>query len=208
EEAAARSRSSAARTRCCTTPRRRRPRRSPPCWRTRPRNGACASISRHAPSGSLRSASSARCARSWRPSSPDMNGARLGWTAVLLVAAAVIAVGWIRLRPLGLHGLDDRAAAEVRDRLAGGGDPGQAAVEAWITQHPERFARKVAATRDRLAGPYTYRAEDGRDHVYLGDLDSYLWLRRARQYLRAGTTCDTVAQGDCRDLHTLAPVGG
>jgi asparagine N-glycosylation enzyme membrane subunit Stt3 len=137
-----------------------------------------------------------------------MHGTRLRWTAVLLAAAAVIAVTWTRLRPLGLHGLDDRAAAEVRDRLAGARHLDDAAVEAWIAEHPERFARKVAATRDRIAGAYTYRAEDGRDHVYLGDLDSYLWLRRARQYLRAGTTCDTVVQGDCRDLHTLAPIGG
>ena len=95
----------------------------------------------------------------------------------------------------------------MRDRLAGARHLDDAAVEAWIAQHPARFARKVAATRDRLADAYTYRAEDGRDHVYLGDLDSYLWLRRARQYLRAGTTCDAVADGDCRDLHTLAPVG-
>ena len=96
----------------------------------------------------------------------------------------------------------------MRDRLAGARRLDDAAVEAWIAQHPARFARKVAATRDRLADAYTYRAEDGRDHVYLGDYDSYLWLRRARQYLRVGTTCDTAVQGDCRDLHTLAPVGG
>jgi asparagine N-glycosylation enzyme membrane subunit Stt3 len=137
-----------------------------------------------------------------------MGNARLRWTAVLLAAAAVAAVTWIRLRPLGLHGLDAQAAAEVRDRLAGARHLDDATVEAWIAEHPGRFARKVAATRDRLAGAYVYRSEDGRDRVYLGDLDSYLWLRRARQYLRAGTTCDTVVQGDCRDLHTLAPVGG
>ena len=136
-----------------------------------------------------------------------MSNARLPWTSVLLAAAAVAAVTWVRLRPLGLHGLDAQAAAEVRDRLGGARHLDDAGVEAWIAEHPGRFARKVAATRDRLAGAYTYRAEDGRDHVYLGDLDSYLWLRRARQYLRAGTTCDAVAQGDCRDLHTLAPVG-
>jgi asparagine N-glycosylation enzyme membrane subunit Stt3 len=136
-----------------------------------------------------------------------MGGTRLRWPAALLAVAALVAVTWIRLRPLGLHGLDAQAAAEVRDRLAGARHLDDAAVDAWIAEHPARFARKVAATRDRLASAYTYRAEDGRDHVYLGDLDSYLWLRRARQYLRTGTTCDTVAQGDCRDLHTLAPVG-
>src|SRR5262249_46398106 len=205
--AAGRSRSSATSRRCCTTPRTRRPRRSPRCWRTRPRNGGCASISTSVRSGSPRRASSARCATSWRPSNPDMGGTRLRWPAALLAVAALVAVTWIRLRPLGLHGLDAQAAAEVRDRLAGAGHLDDAAVDAWIAEHPARFARKVAATRDRLASAYTYRAEDGRDHVYLGDLDSYLWLRRARQYLRTGTTCDMVAQGDCRDLHTLAPVG-
>ncbi len=137
-----------------------------------------------------------------------MGGARLRWPAALLAAAAVVAVTWIRQRPLGLHGLDVHAAAEVRDRLAGARHLDDAAVDAWIAEHRARYARKVASTRDRLARPYTYRAQDGRDHVYLGDYDSYLWLRRARQYLRAGTTCDAVAHGDCRDLHTLAPVGG
>src|SRR5262249_59594540 len=52
-----------------------------------------------------------------------------------------------------------------------------------------------------------YRGEDHREHVYLGDVDSYLWLRYARNYLRSGTTCDAVVGGECRDLHTNAPVG-
>jgi oligosaccharyl transferase STT3 subunit len=52
-----------------------------------------------------------------------------------------------------------------------------------------------------------YRGEDGREHVYLGDVDSYLWLRHARSYLRTGTTCDAVVGGECRDLHAHAPVG-
>ena len=33
---------------------------------------------------------------------------------------------------------------------------------------------------------WTYVAEDGREHVYLGDLDSYLWLRHARTLLPIG----------------------
>jgi hypothetical protein len=50
-------------------------------------------------------------------------------------------------------------------------------------------------------------ADDGREHVYLGDYDSYLWLRHARNYLRTGTSCDAIVDGACRDTYTLAPVG-
>jgi len=53
----------------------------------------------------------------------------------------------------------------------------------------------------------TFRGDDGREHVYLGDYDSYLWVREARNYLRSGTTCDAVVEGRCRDTLTNAPVG-
>jgi dolichyl-diphosphooligosaccharide--protein glycosyltransferase len=52
-----------------------------------------------------------------------------------------------------------------------------------------------------------YRGGDGREHVYLGDYDSYVWLRHARNYLRTGTTCDAVVDGECRDTYDHAPVG-
>lgn len=53
----------------------------------------------------------------------------------------------------------------------------------------------------------TYRGADGREHVYLGDYDSYTWLRHARTYLRTGTTCDARVDGICRDTVTHAPLG-
>ena len=126
---------------------------------------------------------------------------------VVLVVVALCAVVWVRLRPFALPGLEAQAEAQVRGTLAAVRGLDDAGVEAWIARNPARFARKVASNRERLASQLTYRAEDGRAHVYLGDYDSYLWLRRARQYLRAGTTCDAVASGDCRDLYTLAPTG-
>ncbi len=52
-----------------------------------------------------------------------------------------------------------------------------------------------------------YDDAGGRAHVYLGDYDSYVWLRAARNYLRHGTTCDQVVDGVCRDTLTHAPVG-
>ena len=52
-----------------------------------------------------------------------------------------------------------------------------------------------------------YQGADGYEHVYLGDYDSYVWLRAARNYLRSGTTCDTLVGGECRDTYDHAPVG-
>jgi hypothetical protein len=54
---------------------------------------------------------------------------------------------------------------------------------------------------------WTHVGEDGRERVYLGDLDSYLWLRHARTLLRTGQACDAIADGECRDTYTNAPVG-
>lgn len=48
---------------------------------------------------------------------------------------------------------------------------------------------------------------DGRTHVYLGDYDSYLWLRHARTLLATGTPCDAVVDGVCWDTYAAAPVG-
>src|SRR5262249_36188841 len=76
-----------------------------------------------------------------------------------------------------------------------------AAVVLWV--------RLLPLTLDDVpdAALLRYRGDDHREHVYLGDVDSYLWLRYARNYLRSGTTCDAIVGGDCRDLHTNAPVG-
>jgi len=133
---------------------------------------------------------------------------RLTRPAAVVLTGIVVLVAAVRLLPLSLRGLDDEADEEMRARVTAAHAGDDAAPEAWIAEHPVPFARKVAATRARLAAQLTYRGEDGREHVYLGDYDSYLWLRRARQYLRSGTTCDAVAGGECLDRHVNAPVGG
>lgn len=57
------------------------------------------------------------------------------------------------------------------------------------------------------AEQFRYHGEDGREHVYLGDIDSYLWLRQARSQLRTGTRCEAVGGDECRDVLGNAPVG-
>jgi len=72
-----------------------------------------------------------------------------------------------------------------------------------IPTRPDVFAADARAH----AAEWTFAGEDGREHVYLGDLDSYLWLRHARTLLRTGDPCDAVVDGACRDQHTGAPLG-
>jgi dolichyl-diphosphooligosaccharide--protein glycosyltransferase len=77
------------------------------------------------------------------------------------------------------------------------------AVVGWIRLLP----LSPGIADERLRSELTYMGDDGREHVYLGDLDSYLWLRHARTFLRTGTPCDAVVNGECRDTYTSAPVG-
>src|SRR5207248_4058767 len=76
-----------------------------------------------------------------------------------------------------------------------------------IARDPARFERERIAAAAQLRAERQYTGANGRDYVYLGDFDSYLWLRRAHTYLETGTTCDAIADGVCRDTFTLAPVG-
>ncbi len=136
---------------------------------------------------------------------------RTAWSGALLLLAA-LAVAWIRLLPLGVPAIAGQAQrlarSEVAARLARDAQPpAPAAVEAWIASHPEAFAAAVAAQEVRLRAAFTDVDGAGRRHAYLGDYDSYAWLRGARALLRDGRECDRVADGVCRDTLTLAPLG-
>ncbi|MBY0276351.1 hypothetical protein K2Z84_13480 [Candidatus Binatia bacterium] len=76
----------------------------------------------------------------------------------------------------------------------------------WVRLLPTRPDVFAADAREHAA-EWTHVGDDGREHVYLGDLDSYLWLRHARTLLRTGDACDAVVDGACRDQHTAAPLG-
>jgi dolichyl-diphosphooligosaccharide--protein glycosyltransferase len=78
-----------------------------------------------------------------------------------------------------------------------------AAVVLWVRVLPLSLGTVPEGARDLLR----YRGADGREHVYLGDYDSYLWARHARNVLRTGTTCDAEVAGECRDTYANAPVG-
>lgn len=144
---------------------------------------------------------------------------RISWLLLLLSLGVVC---WLRLLPLSLAVLDDRAEELVRRRISqriaqasassSASAPGQEErrrqVEKWIAEHRQAFEAERAQVAQRLKAQLRYQGDDGKEYVYLGDFDSYVWLRNARNYLQNGATCDAVVAGKCLDAYTHAPVGG
>ncbi len=140
------------------------------------------------------------------------------WALMLLSMALVL---WIRLVPQSLLIADDwadqlvrrqlynRVSREVPQHVPQSQRDAQVNVllNQWIDQHKAQFEADKAAAAQHLKSQLSYTGNDGREYVYLGDLDSYLWLRHARNYLRTGTPCDAVVDGTCRDTYTNAPAG-
>ena len=140
----------------------------------------------------------------------------------LLLLGCLGLVAWIRLLPLSLPIVDQQAEDNVRRRIGQrltqerastqatpfSPDDLRQAVDEWIAQHPDQFTSEKTQLAGRMKARLRYQGDDGKEYVYLGDLDSYVWLRNARNYLRHGTTCDTITDGACLDAYTHAPVGG
>lgn len=128
----------------------------------------------------------------------------------LLIAVALL-VAWVRTLPGTLAALDEDAEGIVRRDILSVVGPGgsmAAKVDAWITVHPADYQARKAAALSTLRDPLMYEDSHGVSRVYPGDFDSWVWLRNARNYLRHGTTCDEVRDGQCRDSLMLAPLGG
>ncbi len=64
----------------------------------------------------------------------------------------------------------------------------------------EQIRQNADAMKSRLqyqSGSKTY--------VYLGDIDSYYWIKMSRNILEKGTQCDVIQDGVCYDSYTIAP---
>ncbi len=141
--------------------------------------------------------------------------------SAVLALACVTTVVWLRLIPWSLpvagmlaerfieQRLRERLAPEIMRREPA--DRWRDSIAAAVRERLKSDAGEIAADRPKLAsdikGQMSFVGEDGRSYAYLGDYDSYVWLRNARNYLRRGTTCDAVIAGECRDTYGDAPVG-
>ena len=136
----------------------------------------------------------------------------------LLIAAVMGLVLWVRLLPLELRSADSIADQMVHRSLGAVAAPSErprSRAQIFLEQQEARWKREHAAQLEanrrelaqRLRAQRRFEGEDGREYAYLGDWDSYAWLRLARNYLSKGTICDAVDDRGCRDTYTTAPLG-
>lgn len=136
-----------------------------------------------------------------------MNRARV--ITLCSLASCMLVVGVVRTLPRRLEGARVPATEQVRAEIAAdlGTGADAAGVDRWIGEHPEQYEQKVDARTATLKADLAFTADDGHEHAYLADYDSYFWLQQARNYLRNGTVCDETVEGVCRDRQAHAPVG-
>ncbi|MFI5365347.1 MAG: STT3 domain-containing protein [Candidatus Binatia bacterium] len=136
------------------------------------------------------------------------------WLLALLPMTLAL---WMWTRPLSLPVADSMAERALRAQvrrnvLRSQPSPLPAAVdtltEDWIARNRAQFDTRRAQLADHFRDSLTYEADDGKRYPYLGDMDSYAWLREARNVVRTGKLCDAVVNGECRDAYVYAPLGG
>jgi hypothetical protein len=154
------------------------------------------------------------------PSGISDNLARLAKAATLAILLASAGLtAWIWWLPQSLPAAQTwgerqaNAFAEARVRQTAKQQGAQGAaqtasnLETWKAKNSAPLKRIAQKAEKRFRDQFTYRAADGREHIYLGDLDSYYWLHFARKLLRSGQLCDLGEAGRCLDAHGHAPVG-
>ena len=135
-----------------------------------------------------------------------------GWAACGLAAASMLVVGWIWHRPQALSVANEFAERatrlQVKRRIAQDSPADlDARTDLWMRDHPDQVATTRQALSQRFRESMSFSAADGRRYAYLGDLDSYAWVRKAENYLRHGTVCDEVRDGECLDTFVNPPHG-
>ena len=141
-----------------------------------------------------------------------------------LLLACMLLVLYVRMLPAALPVTDDWAdntiRTNVRSQLAAQVDAEYPALpqqnrDALVQKRTDEMLATNAAqfqtAKEGLSQQFKtymrYTGEDGNEYTYLGDLDSYFWLRYTRNLLATGITCDEIRDGQCRDSHILAPYG-
>lgn len=77
-----------------------------------------------------------------------------------------------------------------------------------LEANKDAFQQRIQDTSAYLKSKFTYPVADT-EYVYLGDIDSYYWLRYARNIVEKGNYCDAKSSdgnGTCMDSYTIAPV--
>ncbi|MBI2134483.1 hypothetical protein HYU09_00700 [Candidatus Woesearchaeota archaeon] len=74
----------------------------------------------------------------------------------------------------------------------------------FLKGNKEQVERQIKEASGNMRSFYQYES-GSKSYPYMGDIDSYYWLRQARNIVEKGHNCDVVENGLCYDTYTLAP---
>ncbi len=78
--------------------------------------------------------------------------------------------------------------------------------EEFKKTNKDQMDQQVKSTSEYFKAGFRYE-ENNNTYTFLGDLDSYTYLRGARNIEETGTICDVIIEGKCIDNHMVAPLG-
>ncbi|HZX44933.1 MAG TPA: STT3 domain-containing protein [Candidatus Nanoarchaeia archaeon] len=142
------------------------------------------------------------------------------WILLLLIPLVITAV--VRLEPMKLAPLDGSAQSSVNAyfkeqislQIANQFPnlPAQERVKLadreyakFVGENKQLITDQIKANSEGFKSRLQYTSGDS-TYVYLGDIDSYYWLRMSRNIIEKGTQCDDETDGKCYDTYTVAPL--
>jgi dolichyl-phosphooligosaccharide-protein glycotransferase len=75
----------------------------------------------------------------------------------------------------------------------------------YLDENKEEIENYINRISSEYKSSFQY-VEDNQTYTYLGDLDSYYFLRQARNLKEKGTICDEIIDGKCIDNLMVAPI--
>ena len=142
------------------------------------------------------------------------------WPYFLIIIPIIIAI-FARYQAIGLTIADDWAADNVnnffRDQIKSQisqqyPDLPEANLEKITDEQFMKFAKEnkniideqIALNAEQYKDFFQYES-GSHSYPYMGDIDSYYWLRQAKNIVEKGYNCDVIEEGVCYDTYTLAP---
>lgn len=143
------------------------------------------------------------------------------WILLILIPLAITV--FVRLQPMNLIPMERAAESNVlnyyRSQIQGEIEKNYPNVpseqrsiitdkrlkELLESKEGEVIAKQIEQNSELLKSRLQYKSGEKTYH-YLGDLDSYYWLRMSRNIIEKGTQCDLVENDVCYDTYTRAPL--
>ncbi len=146
-------------------------------------------------------------------------------TFIVLFLIAVILTGLVRHQSDNLHATEywaqNALQSSIRSNIADAvnkqfpnlpsqnkNDLVEQQFQQAIKDNANMIDQQTQQVADHFKASFQGKTPKGTTYTFLGDLDSYYWLRYADNIINKGMYCDEIKNGKCWDDYIYAPIGG